>query len=339
MSKLLWVKGPHTTDPDRAVQIQWSMGNVCNFSCDYCPSILHDGTKPWMSTERFLKVVDKISQHYQKKSRRMHWELLGGEVTTIPGFEQIIERIHSYDSDITIYTNGSRTIDWWKEARDYLTGVVITYHPLTMDEQHLFDLVHTLKDNLVMDINIAGIGGRVEELSEVADRLRNIFLDSEMQSIYDVNITIKTMYKKYLGPDNNHHQQETYYDYTPAEINIMQRPGVLPNPNQKHQDPNDDMDHPRFWSTEFMYDDAPAKYVQSHQIINEGLNKFKGMKCELGFDSLNIDMNGEVVSSWCGAKSFGNITQLDNWEIPMTETVCPYDYCNNLNDISITKTR
>lgn len=339
MPKLLWVKGPHTTDPDRPVQIQWSMGNVCNFSCEYCPSILHDGSKPWMSTEKYLQVVDKISKHYKEKSRHMHWELLGGEVTTIPGFEQIIERIHSYGSDITIYTNGSRTIEWWKEARDYLTGVVITYHPLTMDEQHLFDVVHTLKDNLVMDINIAGIGGRVQELSDVADRLRNIFIDGEMQSIYDVNITIKTMYKKYLGPDANHNQQETYYEYTPGEINIMQRPGVLPNPNHNRHEEVEEVDHPRFWSTEFMYEDAPPKYVQSHQIINEGLNKFKGMKCELGFDSLNIDMNGEVVSSWCGAKSFGNITQLENWEIPKTETICPYEFCNNLNDISITKSR
>ena len=87
------------------------------------------------------------------------------------------------------------------------------------------------------------------------------------------------------------------------------------------------------------YDDAPTRYVQSHQIINEGLNKFYGMKCELGFDSLNIDMNGEVISSWCGAKNFGNITQLDNWEIPRESTRCPYEFCNNLNDISITKTQ
>ena len=338
MAKLLWVKGPHTTDPERAVQIQWSMGNTCNFSCDYCPSILHDGSKPWMSTERYLQVVDKISNHYRSKNRFMHWELLGGEVTTIPDFEKIIERIASYSSSVTIYTNGSRTTRWWEEARDYLTGVVITYHPLTMDEQHLYDVVSVLKDKLILDINIAGIGGRVEELSTVADNLRNMFLDGQMQSIYDVKKTIKTMYKKYLGPEANHHQQETYYKYTPEEIKIMQRPGLLPNPNQTHSDPNDEQTHPRFWSTEFMYEDAPPKYVQSHQIINEGLNKFKGMKCELGFDSLNIDMNGEVVSSWCGARNFGNITQLDNWEIPKTETRCPYEFCNNLNDISITKT-
>jgi MoaA/NifB/PqqE/SkfB family radical SAM enzyme len=340
MPKLLWVKGPHTTDPERAVQIQWSMGNTCNFSCEYCPSILHNGTKPWLPTDQYLKVVDKISNHYRSKNRFMHWELLGGEVTTIPDFEKIIERIAMYNSSVTVYTNGSRTIDWWKEAREYLTGVVITYHPLTMDVQHLYDVVDVLKDNLILDINIAGIGGQVEQLSDVVDNLRNMFLGSEMQSVYDVNITIKTMYKKYLGEDNNHHKQETYYNYTPQEIKIMQRPGLLPNPNQhnEYDDPNDVQDHPRFWSTEFMYEDAPPKYVQSHQIINEGLNRFKGMKCELGFDSLNIDMNGEVISSWCGAKNFGNITQLDNWDIPKTETRCPFEFCNNLNDISITKT-
>jgi organic radical activating enzyme len=340
MPKLLWVKGPHTTDPERAVQIQWSMGNTCNFSCEYCPSILHNGTKPWLPTDQYLKVVDKISNHYRSKNRFMHWELLGGEVTTIPDFEKIIERIAMYNSSVTVYTNGSRTIDWWKEAREYLTGVVITYHPLTMDVQHLYDVVDVLKDNLILDINIAGIGGQVEQLSDVVNNLRNMFLDSEMQSVYDVNITIKTMYKKYLGEDNNHHKQETYYNYTPQEIKIMQRPGLLPNPNQhnEYDDPNDVQDHPRFWSTEFMYEDAPPKYVQSHQIINEGLNRFKGMKCELGFDSLNIDMNGEVISSWCGAKNFGNITQLDNWDIPKTETRCPFEFCNNLNDISITKT-
>ena len=66
-----------------------------------------------------------------------------------------------------------------------------------MDEQHLYDVVSVLKDKLILDINIAGIGGRVEELSTVADNLRNMFLDGQMQSIYDVNITIKTMYKKY----------------------------------------------------------------------------------------------------------------------------------------------
>lgn len=340
MARLISVKGPHTTDPDRAVRIQWSMGNTCNYSCVYCPPELHSGTKPWLTTDQYLNIVEKISQHYRnKQDRYMHWELIGGEVTTIPGFEQVIEKIHSFNSSCTIYTNGSRTVEWWKDAREFLSGVVITYHPLTMDKHHLFDVVETLKGHCTIDLNIAGIGGQIIELTQIADELRELFKDNAQQSIYDVNITVKTMYNKYLG--DNDHEQTTYYNYTQEELSALQRPGLLPRPpepqSEEPLDPDDSMEHPKFWATEFLYDDGTAKYVQSHQIINEGLNKFKGMKCELGYDSINIDMNGEVISSWCGAKSFGNITQIDDWDLPTTETTCPYEFCNNLNDISISK--
>ena len=65
-----------------------------------------------------------------------------------------------------------------------------------MDVQHLYDVVGILKDNLILDINIAGIGGQVEQLSKVADNLRNMFVDGIMQSQYDVNITIKNNVQK-----------------------------------------------------------------------------------------------------------------------------------------------
>jgi organic radical activating enzyme len=339
MSRLISVKGPHTTDPDRAVHIQWSMGNTCNYECEYCPTTLHNGSKPWLSTELYLETIHKICKYYRDKGRHLHFELIGGEVTTIPGFEIILKTIAEYGASAVVYTNGSRTVRWWEEAREYLQGVVITYHPLTMDEEHLFEVVKTLKGYCTIDLNIAGIGGQVIELGEVVDRLRELFKDNAQQSIYDVNITVKTMYQKYLG--NNNEQQAPYYSYTDEELEILQRPGVIPRPPEPQPEQSNEPDetgHERFWATEFLYEDGSVKYVQSHQIINEGLNSFKGMKCELGYDGINIDMNGEIISSWCGAKSFGNITQLDSWQLPDTETVCPHEFCNNLNDISITKT-
>jgi hypothetical protein len=89
--------------------------------------------------------------------------------------------------------------------------------------------------------------------------------------------------------------------------------------------------------TEFLYKDGTTKYVQSHQIINEGLNSFKDMKCHLGFESLNIDASGDMYSSWCGAVNFGNVAD-SNWSLPASKVICPYQYCNNISDISITKT-
>ena len=61
------------------------------------------------------------------------------------------------------------------------------------------------------------------------------------------------------------------------------------------------------WMTEF-YMMTVQKVCAKSQIINEGLNIFKGMKCHLGFESLNIDANGDIYSSWCGAVNFGNIS-------------------------------
>jgi len=44
-----------------------------------------------------------------------------------------------------------------------------------------------------------------------------------------------------------------------------------------------------------------------------------------------------MYSSWCGAVNFGNISDT-NWNLPQSKTTCPYAFCNNISDISITKT-
>jgi len=311
------------------------MGNQCNFTCEYCPPVLHDGTKPWLPLESYITAVDRICSHYADIGKSVHFELIGGEVTVMAGFEDIIRKINEYGCSSVAFTNASRTINWWSKAKHYLNGVVITWHPQSMDKQHLIDVINEIKDYVNIDINIAGIGGRVDELGNTVEELRELFKDCQKNNYNNVSICVKTMYKKLLGRDS---KQETYWPYTDYELEIIKRPGIkpipmpMPNPDQPVFEPD-----PRDWMTEFLYDNGEAKYVQSHQIINEGLNKFKGMSCYLGFESLTIDASGDIYSSWCGAKHFGNIAKLESWELPKSLTVCPYDFCNNISDIAISK--
>lgn len=335
MAKLISVKGPHARGPIDNIRIQWNMGNQCNYTCEYCPQILHDGTKPWMSLDTYLNTVDKLCTHYNNQNKRVDFELIGGEVTVMPGFEDIIRKIAEYKTNSVVFTNASRTINWWSRAKHYLNGVVITFHPQTQERNHLINVINEIKDFVTIDINIAGVAGQVESLGEWVEELRKLFLDCERNKYDNVSICVKTMYAKLLGRNS---KQETFWPYTDSEMEILRRPGIKPRlaPPQDPtsvQTPPD----PRAWMTEFLYDDGTAKYVQSHLIVNEGLNKFKGMKCSLGFESVNIDANGDIYSSWCGAKHFGNIASLDTWDLPMSETECPYDFCNNISDIAITK--
>ena len=334
MPNLISVKGPHARNTNNRLRIQWNMGNSCNYSCEYCPPILHDGSKPWLKTEVYIDTIERLNMHYNALNKVLDYELIGGEVTVIPGFEDIIRKIHDLGSSSVVYTNASRTVNWWSKAKHYMDGVVLTYHPLTQDKQHFINVVNEIKDHVTIDINIAGVSGQMNELGLFVEELRNLFLNCDRNNYNHVSICVKTIYKKMLGKNS---KQETYWPYSEQELEVLQRPGVKPMPEpeqhiQEHHEPD-----PTAWMTEFLYDDGSKKYVQSHQIINEGLNNFKGMKCHLGFESLNIDANGDIYSSWCGAVSFGNISNKD-WSLLATKPTCPFDYCNNISDISITKT-
>ena len=132
-------------------------------------------------------------------------------------------------------------------------------------------------------------------LGEFVEELRDLFKDCEHNRYDNVSICVKTMYKKLLGRNS---KQETYWQYTNEEQEVLQRPGIKPRPIEPAPEPQQENEpvQDTSWMTEFIYDDDTKKYVQSHQIINQGLNKFKGMKCHLGFESLNIDATGEMYS-------------------------------------------
>jgi len=336
MAKLISVIGPHSRNTNNRVRIQWNMGNSCNYECEYCPPILHNGSKNWFNAQVYKDTIERLNMHYRPLNKVLDYELIGGEVTVMPGFEDIIRKIHESGSQSMIFTNGSRTINWWSKAKLYLDTVVYTYHPLTQDKEHFKAVLSEIMDYVHVDINIAGIGGQIDELGVLVEEIRDLFKDSRRNRYDSVSICVKTMYKKLLGTRS---KQETYWKYTDSELEVLSRPGIKPrpapepDPNAPEPTPPD----PKTYMTEFLYDDGSARYVQNHQIINEQLNEFRGMVCYLGRESLNIDGEGNMYSSWCGAINFGNIAD-ETWNFPGYDYRCPFTYCNNLSDISITKT-
>ena len=142
MSNLVSVRGPHARGPMDNIRIQWNMGNQCNYKCEYCPDILHDGSKPWLPLEAYLTAIERLSTHYNNQGKRVDYELIGGEVTVLPGFEEIIRKISEYNTHSVVFTNGSRTINWWSKAKHYMDVVVLTYHPLSQYENHLINVIN-----------------------------------------------------------------------------------------------------------------------------------------------------------------------------------------------------
>ena len=140
-------------------------------------------------------------------------------------------------------------------------------------EQKFVAWLNEIKEDVFIDINIAGIGGQVDELGYFVEELRNLFINCELNNYNHVSICVKTMYQKLLG---RHSKQKTYWEYTDQEKNVLQRPGIKQQETRRESDVEDDFPapDPNAFMTEFLYDDGTTEYVQGHQIIDKGLNTF-----------------------------------------------------------------
>ena len=43
---------------DRVLQIEWTLGNTCNYNCSYCLPVLHDNSFPWIDLDESIKFIE-----------------------------------------------------------------------------------------------------------------------------------------------------------------------------------------------------------------------------------------------------------------------------------------
>lgn len=126
--------------------IDWSINSLCTYHCSYCPDDLHRGvnyiknkTEDHIVVKNFL---EKLSE--QLKDKSVHIFLNGGEPTIHSCLELIVDFCNSNGWCLYVNTNGSRSLDWWKEYAHKIYKVTISYHPESADEE-IFDKIEFIK--------------------------------------------------------------------------------------------------------------------------------------------------------------------------------------------------
>lgn len=311
------------------IRIQWNMGNSCNYNCEYCPPILHNGSRPWIDSNKCVTAVTKIVDSYNSKGIKVHWDLIGGEVTVMPGFADIVKAIHESGSSCSIFTNASRTVDWWNKNKKYINDVTMSFHPHTTTQEHFVNVINEIKDTCSISVQLAAAKDYLEDLLTFRNKLANDVIPQWQESIH-----IKRLYKKMLGSSSS---QDSFYDYSERDEEILNMSFVkiVPQPDK----PEPIIEEVKELTTQFTYQDQSVEIVKTKDIKNLKLNSFKGMYCDLGTTMLSIDFEGNVWGSWCGTAKLGNISDVDNIEFGIKPVICDIEYCNNENDLRINKYR
>jgi organic radical activating enzyme len=300
--------------------ITWSLHNLCNFRCDYCPPNLNNGTTKNISFEHVEKFYNSLKAKIPNK--KFIFAFSGGEPTFHPEFIDMIKFLSDNGCEICMTTNGSRSLDWWHKAEPYVDHLVISYHPGWTKTAKLKENIDFLVNTTWVNLDLMMNPTHWDEIISLGDSYKNRS---------NIAVTYLPIQKDFGNGANG------LIDYTDAQLEFLKNP---PNYWGKFEPAKSKLDKCKGQfgrGYKYMKIDQDIKKLDYKYIVANDLNRFKGYVCDLGLEGLIVEINGDIYNAYCHVGGIvGNIF-LDNYTLTTEPTICPVDYCSCSVDIEISK--
>jgi organic radical activating enzyme len=282
--------------------VSWTLSNKCNYRCDYCPDILHNGTTGQPQWETVKRFVENFSVN-----KTICYRLSGGEPTHWKHFIDLAKLVKQQGHFFSFVTNGSQPVKYYEEISNYCAGFMISYHPQYADVDHFSDIANNV--DCPIAINLMLVPEKFDELCKVAERLYN----------GSVNLTVEP--KVIVDKTSSEFITNDVSTYTQEQQKIIANWKYQRKLNFDHMHRGDII--------------INEEEYAGHEIILQGKNKFSGWKCWAGIDGVNIDMWGNLYRADC--QYGGALGNLERYKLPEKEIVCGKSVCSCLSDIYIRK--
>ena len=149
--------------------VNWCLGNTCNFACSYCPEGLHNGSRGWPELDTIKNFITVVKNTH--KDKKIYFEFTGGEVTMYRHFIDVCKFCTEQGIKVGFISNGSRTLRYWEENKQYFDHVCLSFHPEAADPDHFIEVVKILHMDLRVHVNIMMSPDKFELSHNVANRI------------------------------------------------------------------------------------------------------------------------------------------------------------------------
>lgn len=173
------------------VTIDWILGNFCNFKCDYCFDDFNTGTiRPPKIDEKVKTNIDHLVKQIKlvNINKKIRFNFAGGEPTIFHDFENLILYTKQYGFN-SVVTNGSRTINWWKEYKKFIDIVSISYHIQQTNFDHVVNVLNEINNDSIVNVMVIFDDLNFEKCENVYNSLAKIILNNNLS----VNLLIKPL--------------------------------------------------------------------------------------------------------------------------------------------------
>lgn len=294
-----------STRDDSHLDIRWLPNNVCNFKCRYC--FPNNSTGEYDSPKNIEVIINNFKHLldvYKEKlgKTRTHIQIVGGEPTLWKDLAVFVEEIKKeHNVYISLITNGSRTIRWWKDKGHLVDNVHLSHHVAQADLDHtiqvadiMYELGKKITVKVLMDPQCW------DECVQAVDYLKK-------KSKHKWFITVAEVIEPESASLNNIRVINVDdLQYTKEQKNYMKW-GVKRMPGIKW-----------FWNHRDLITNGEIRYTESiatlennkkvratsGTYINKNWNNFKGWSCNIGLESIFINYDGTLRGS-CGEYLYG----------------------------------
>jgi MoaA/NifB/PqqE/SkfB family radical SAM enzyme len=293
--------------------VNWCLGNTCNFSCSYCPKDLHDASIPWPELDVIKNFILKIKQAHPNK--KLYFEFTGGEVTLYKHFIELCQFCTEQGVKVGLISNGSRTLRYWEENKQYFDHVCLSFHPEEADEKHFVEVVKILHNDLRTHVNIMMSPEKFDFCYAVANKVKNLG---------NISMALQPLI---------HDFGDTLYDYNEFQKKIFDKQHEL---IVKHIKYTKAFDYYRGAMVK-LFPEGNRQVSSAQRFVSDKTNDWSGWKCYAGVEQLIVDKDGSIHRGWC--KEGGMIGRITDPELNLSigPVVCNSTMCHCNFDIMCTK--
>ena len=283
--------------------VSWTLSNKCNYRCEYCPDILHNGSTgqpQWSTVKRFV-------QNFNLKDKKICYRLSGGEPTYWKHFIDLAELVKEEGHKFTFVSNGSQSPEYFKKIAPYTDGMMLSYHKAYANPEHFIKIINESKIETV--INMMLLPSDFEEIFALA------------QKIYSSTARASIVPKVIVDKTSSENITNEVMTYTEAQKQLIK-----------------DWPFSRKVNDEELHRGAMMlndEVVNANDLILQDKNKFSGWNCWAGLHGVNIDMWGNMYRADC--QFGGAIGNLERYKLPKEKILCGKERCSCLSDIFIRK--
>jgi len=313
------------TYPPNFLRIEYMLGNLCNYKCNYCFPGSNEGNHPWPDVEIVKANLGHLLDYFKNHGKTtFQFYLIGGEPTLWKELTNLVSFLkEKYNAIINISTNGSRKLDWWQQNAKYFDDIEISVHHEFVNPDHIKQIADEIYDNDVNTVaNVLMDPAAFEKCKSIVDLLST--------SNKPWPIIAKSVH--YNGESRYTEEQKNYFSKTVKRMpdmdwyNRVNKNGVWKR---------------KIWVNSA---DGVSEVPSNNWFTLNKLNYFKGWTCNLGIDHIEIYQDG-TISGNCRQKIWGldyyhnlyNSNFKDKFNPNFIPTTCQQQICHCTSEIIINK--